>query len=79
MVTVDELKHARIRSQAFFDGANGAATQHRICVDYPRLRIVWSRKSRDDEGKTAWFVDDVEINQYDFVRAVELLNKPEVT
>jgi hypothetical protein len=79
MVTVDELKHARIRSQAFFDGANGAATQHRICVDYPRLRIVWSRKDRNDDGKTVWLVDGVEIDQYDFERAVELLNKPEAT
>jgi hypothetical protein len=74
-ITVAQLKNCHIRSSAFMDGAKGAASQHRVCVEHPRLRIVWSRKDRRDPGKTVWFVDDVEIAEYDFERAVELLNK----
>ncbi len=75
MITVDDLKKCTIRSLMFLDGAKGAASQHRYCVEHPRLKIVWSRGSRKDPGKTLWFVDDVEIKPYDFERAVELLNK----
>lgn len=77
MITVNELKKSHVRSQAFLDGAKGAASQHRYCVEHPRLRMVWSRKDRRDSGKTVWFVDDTEIDAYDFERAVELLNAPE--
>jgi hypothetical protein len=76
MITVDELKKSHIRTQMFLDGAKGAASQHRYCLEHPRLRMVWSRKDRRDRGKEVWFVDDVQIEQYDFERAVELLNKP---
>ena len=76
MITVDDLKKSHIRTQMFLDGAKGAASQHRYCLEHPRLRMVWSRTSRRDKGKDVWFVDDVEIKPYDFERAVELLNKP---
>jgi hypothetical protein len=76
MITVDDLKKCHIRSQAFLDGAKGAAKQFRYCVEHPRLRMIWSRTSRRDQGKTVWFVDDVQLEPYDFERAAELLNKP---
>jgi hypothetical protein len=75
MITVDDLKKSHVRTQMFLDGAKGAASQHRFCVEHPRLRMVWSRNDRRDPGKEVWFVDDVEIARYDFERAVELLNK----
>ncbi len=74
-ITVAQLKKCHIRSSLFMDGAKGAASQHRICVEHPRLRMTWTRKHRGDPGNTVWFVDDVEIAAYDFERAVELLNK----
>jgi hypothetical protein len=76
MITVDELKQCHVRSQMFLDGPKGSAKQHRYCVEHPRLRMIWSRQDRRDPGKTVWFVDDVQLEPYDFERAVELLNKP---
>jgi len=72
--TAEELAKVEVTGPVLFaDGARGMARQEFQAVGIERLRYVWSRKDRDDKGRTYWAVDGTEVA--DLAHAAEMLNR----
>jgi hypothetical protein len=73
-ITVEDLRKSHVKAAFFADGARGYAMQVKVCIEYPRLRVVWTKESFNHKGKSYYVVDDRPFETLD--EAAQALNGP---